>query len=267
MFLPKENNKTTWGSAFLAENTEIRMADGTFTIIQNSVGKETWTDQQGKRKIIRIHKFDTTETDHPLLGIGGNWMTDFHFIWARIDSKWHRAFEIRGVKKTFRNSLKGLVYAVELDTDDYLTLRGGIPAATFGNCLIVEPHRQGYTQDFRFKIDQALRERGLQKAHIIEWHHLGVGHRADGSLILDTERIKPPQWATSRQREQGSETTRISPQPQRRVNLECGKCRKPAAQLKCACLATYYCDIQCQREDMPEHRQKCTHMIPKEINT
>jgi len=87
MFLPKENSKTTWGSACLAENTEIFVADGTFSMIQNSVGKEIWTDQQGKRKIIRIHKFDTTETDPPLLGIGGKWMTKFYFIWGRIDSK------------------------------------------------------------------------------------------------------------------------------------------------------------------------------------
>ena len=82
---------------------------------------------------------------------------------------------------------------MELDTDDYLTLRGGIKAATFGNCLIVEPRRQGYTQDFRFKMDQALRGKGLQKAYIIEWHHGGVGHRLDGSLILDMGRIKSPQ--------------------------------------------------------------------------
>ena len=67
---------------------------------------------------------------------------------------------------------------MELDTNDYLTLRGGIKAAAFGNCLIVEPHRQGYTQDFRFKIDQALRARGLQKTYLIEWHNGGV----EGSL-------------------------------------------------------------------------------------
>jgi len=118
---------------------------------------------------------------------------------------------------------------VELDTNDYLTLRGGIRAATFGNCLIVEPHRQGYTQDFRFKMGQALRERGLQKAHIIEWHHRGVGHRADGSLILDMGQIKPPQWTSKEQDEQDSETTRISLQPKQRVYRECGRCRKPEA--------------------------------------
>jgi hypothetical protein len=181
MFLPKENNTITWGSACLAEDTEIRMADGTFATLQNSAGKEIWTDQQGTRKIRRIHKFDTLETDPPLYGIGGNWMTESHFIGGRMDSKWHWAFEIRGVNKVKKKTPKGPVFAVELDTDDYLTLRGGIKAATFGNCLIVEPRRQGYTQDFRFKIDQALRGRGLQKAYIIEWHHGGVGHRSDGS--------------------------------------------------------------------------------------
>ena len=80
MFLPKENNTITWGLACLAENTEICMADGTFSIMQNSVGKEIWRDQQRTRKIRRIHKFDMIETDPPLFGIGGNWMTDFHFI-------------------------------------------------------------------------------------------------------------------------------------------------------------------------------------------
>jgi len=67
MFLPKDNNRTIWGSACLAEDTEIRMADGTFSMI----GKEIWTDQQGTRKIRRIHKFVTLETDPPLYGIGG----------------------------------------------------------------------------------------------------------------------------------------------------------------------------------------------------
>ena len=43
--------------------------------------------------------------------------------------------------------------------------------------------------------DRCPRQRacGLQKAYIIEWHHGGVGHRLDGSLILDMGRIKSPQ--------------------------------------------------------------------------
>jgi len=103
-----------------------------------------------------------------------------------MDSKWQRALEYQGVSKAKRKTPKGPVYAVELDTDDYLTLRGGFLSANFGNCSIVEPRRQGYTQDFRFIIDQALRRQGLQKTHIIEWQHEGVGDRLDGSLILDT---------------------------------------------------------------------------------
>ena len=30
-------------------------------------------------------------------------------------------------------------------------------------------------------------------------------------------------------------------------------------------MATHYCDLLCQRMDMPDHRQICTHMILKEI--
>ena len=176
----------------MAEDIEIRLADGTFATLLDSTGKAIWTDQQDIRIIKRIHKFDTLETDPPLYGIGVNWMTEFHFIREGSESKWHRAFEVRGINKAKRRTPKGPVFAVELDTDDYLTLRGGIKAATFGNSLIVEPRRQGYTQDFCFKMDQALRRKGLQKAHIIEWHHGGVGHGLDGSLILDTGRIKSP---------------------------------------------------------------------------
>ena len=136
---------------------------------------------------------------------------------------------------------------MELDPDDYLTLRGGIKAATFGNCLIVEPHRQGYTQGFRFKIDQALRVRGLHKTDLIEWHHGGIGHRADVSLLLDTGRIKFPPRPT---RDKGdSKTTQISHHPQQRSYQVCGRCHKPDARLKCACLSTHYCDTKCQRDE------------------
>jgi len=81
MFLPKEKNTITWGSACLAEDIEIRLADGTFATLQNSTGKAIWTVQQEIRKIKRIHKFDTLETDPPLYRIGGNWMTESHFMW------------------------------------------------------------------------------------------------------------------------------------------------------------------------------------------
>ena len=77
----------------MAEDTKICMADGTFSMLLNSAGKEIWTDQQGTRNIRRIHKFDTLETDPPLYGIGANYMTEFHYIWGRMDSKWQRALE------------------------------------------------------------------------------------------------------------------------------------------------------------------------------
>jgi len=263
IFLPEEKNTITWGSACLTADTEIRLADGTFATLQNSAGKAIWTDQQDIRIIKRIHKFDTRETDPPLYRIKGNWMTESHFIRGGLESKWHRAFEVRGINKVKRRTPKGPVFAVELDTDDNLTLRRGIKAATFGNCLIVEPHRQGYTQDFRFNMDQALRRKGLRKTYIIEWHHGGVRHRLDGSLILDTSRIKSPQRTN---RDQGDNNTTSTPHlPKQRVYRECGRCLKPDAKLKCACLATHYCDTRCQ-EDMPGHRQECTYMTLKETN-
>ena len=118
MFLPQDNDSTIWESACLAEDTKIRMADGTFSKLLNSAAKQIWTDQQGTRKIRRIHKFDTLETDPPLYGIGGNWMTGSHYIWGRMDSKRQRALEYRGVNKAKRKNSKEPVYAVELDTDD-----------------------------------------------------------------------------------------------------------------------------------------------------
>jgi len=129
MFLPEEQNTITWGSACLAEDTEIRLADGTFASLQNSTGKEIWTDQQETRKIRRNHKFDILETDPPLCGIGGNWMTESHFIWGKTEPKWHRTFEFRGINEVKRKTPKGPVFAVELDTDDYLTQRGQLTKA------------------------------------------------------------------------------------------------------------------------------------------
>jgi len=83
-----------WGSACLAEDTEIHLADGTFATLLDSTGKAIWTDQQDTRIIKRIHKFDTLETDPPLYGIRGNWMTEYHFIREGSESKWHRTFEV-----------------------------------------------------------------------------------------------------------------------------------------------------------------------------
>ena len=161
----------------------------------------------------------------------------------RMESKWCRASEFVGDKAIRRATSKGPVFAVELDKDDYLTLRGDIQAATFGNCLIVEPQRQGYTQDFRFKVDQALRDKGLRKADLIEWHHGGIGHRADGSLLLDTRRIKPPPM--TRGEIGDTSTARTTHLAQQRLYRVCGRCHKPDARLKCTCFSVYYCDTKC----------------------
>ena len=93
-------------------------------------------------------------------------MTASHFTRSGPGQKWRRASEIRGSTTPKRRTPQGSVYAVEVDTDDYLTLRGGIQAAAFGNCFIVEPHRQGYTQDFRFNIEQALRRK---RDNVVYW--------------------------------------------------------------------------------------------------
>ena len=49
-------------------------------------------------------------------------MTESHFIRGRPESKWHRAFEVRGINTVEGKIPMGPVFAVELDTDDYLTL-------------------------------------------------------------------------------------------------------------------------------------------------
>jgi len=97
-----------------------------------------------------------------------------------------------------------------------------------------------------------------------------VEHTADVSLDLDTRKINPPyHQATPGRGGRGSENTWTGPQPQEREYRDCGRCWKPEAKLKCACLrlATHYCDPLCQRKDMPDHRQIFTHMILKEITT
>jgi len=227
MFLPKTALATTWTSACLATDTDVRLSDGSFAPVQHSVGRNIWTDQPHLCTIIRIHQFDTHATDPPLCFIKGNGMTESHFIRGRMKSKWCRASEFVDNKVIRRANSKGPVFAVELDKDDHLTLRGGIQAATFGNCSIVEPLRQGYTQDFRFKIDQALRDKGLHKAALIEWHHGAIGHRADGSLLLDTELIKtPPMTRGVLGDTSAARTTYLAQQHSYRV---CGRCtnRRP----------------------------------------
>jgi len=53
MFIPEATNTTTWTSACLAEDTEIRLADSIFTFLQHSIGKEIWTDHPNTRKKVR----------------------------------------------------------------------------------------------------------------------------------------------------------------------------------------------------------------------
>jgi len=65
MFLPAREHTITRGSACLVEDTEILLADGTFVSLLHSIGKAIWTDQQDTRRIKRIHKFATLETDLP----------------------------------------------------------------------------------------------------------------------------------------------------------------------------------------------------------
>jgi len=130
MFLLREfKNGTTWGATSMAKDTEIRLADGTFALIQNSVGKSIWTDQQEERRITRIHKFDTEEADLCLFGIGGNWMTGTHFIWGQNNPQLGRACEIPGVQKTIKTPPKGSVYAVELSIDGHPDPLGGHPGS------------------------------------------------------------------------------------------------------------------------------------------
>jgi len=72
MFLPRAATTTTWATACLAADTDIRLSDGSFAPIQQSVGRKIWTNQPHPRTIIRIHKFDTLATDPPLCLIKGN---------------------------------------------------------------------------------------------------------------------------------------------------------------------------------------------------
>jgi len=71
MFLPARDHTITWGSACLVEDTEILLADGTFVSLLHSIGQAIWTVQQDTRRIKRIHKFATLETDPPLYEIVG----------------------------------------------------------------------------------------------------------------------------------------------------------------------------------------------------
>jgi hypothetical protein len=123
----------------LGKDTEILLADGTFVSLLQSIGQAIWTVKQETKRIKRIHKFDTLATDPHQYEVEGNWMTASHFTRSGEGKKWRRVSDARGNILYNRRPPQASVYAVELDTDDHLTLRGGLQAATFGNCLIVEP--------------------------------------------------------------------------------------------------------------------------------
>ena len=71
MFLPKTSITTTWATACLAADTDIRLSDGSFAPVQHSVGRNIWTDQPHPRTITRIHKFHTLARTPPSVSSKG----------------------------------------------------------------------------------------------------------------------------------------------------------------------------------------------------
>jgi len=56
---------------------------------------------------------------------------------------------------------------------------------------------------------------------------------------------------------------RIRPAPT--LYRVCGNCNAPGADVKCTCLAVYYCGLACQQAHILEHKHKCTHLLCKSI--
>jgi len=56
-------------------------------------------------------------------------------------------------------------------------------------------------------------------------------------------------------------TTRPSPTLYR----VCCNCNAPDADVKCSCLAVYYCGLGCQQAHILEHKHKCTHLLCRSI--
>ena len=135
MFLPPREPPLTWGSACLGKDTEILLADGTFVLLLHSIGQAIWTGKQETRRIKRIHKFDTLATDPHQYEVEGNWMTASHFTRSGDGKKWRRVSDARGNNLFNRRPPQESVYAAELDTNDHLTLRGGLQAATLAIAL------------------------------------------------------------------------------------------------------------------------------------
>ena len=45
----------------------------------------------------------------------------------------------------------------------------------------------------------------------------------------------------------------------------CCNCNAPDADVKCSCLAVYYCGLACQQAHILEHKHACTHLLFKSI--
>jgi len=45
----------------------------------------------------------------------------------------------------------------------------------------------------------------------------------------------------------------------------CCNCNAPSADVKCTCLAVYYCGLACQQAHILEHKHSCTHLLCKSI--
>ena len=45
----------------------------------------------------------------------------------------------------------------------------------------------------------------------------------------------------------------------------CCNCNAPGADVKCSCLAVYYCGLTCQQAHILEHKHECTHLLCKSI--
>jgi len=45
----------------------------------------------------------------------------------------------------------------------------------------------------------------------------------------------------------------------------CCNCNAPGADVKCSCLAVYYCGLACQQAHILKHKHECTHLLCKSI--
>jgi len=47
---------------------------------------------------------------------------------------------------------------------------------------------------------------------------------------------------------------------------DCGSCSALDAPVECPCLATHYCDKECQKKDKKAHRTYCTHLLRRDFD-